>query len=416
MQGPFRVLLAPEPQGVPPCLWWPAVAWCTAVVSPGHVPKSPAASGAAPWALTRVEAHHQVGACGHLGLHLPFPEVVVQPLEAAEINPSLRPRRGQGGPHDGPVHHVHPHHHHLHAPLPREHPRQLVVVGHPGVEGLHVGRPHHVDGEGLGEGVDAEEPQPQADGERPRVEVGDEAADGLAQLSLLRPGFPRVGPEEAHVAPGQDSSQLLLQLPLHGKPVLPARHLPGGFCPGLRGEGNVTWGQKSGFSGVALQARLPVPTPASCRGWHCQPWVSRAGRRDPTCSGDGLWGGSSAPRPTCEDEPLHQPVQGHQLQLLAELLVQRPVGTLARHAAVVHVLAPGGREAVCPALGVAGSVPPPASPPELALLGAQEPSPTPPPLYLLHRRRLLGSGRASGSFLHSAQNLNVSSIFWNMSK
>lgn len=38
------------------------------------------------------------------------------------------------------------------------------------------------------------------------------------------------------------------------------------------------------------------------------------------------------------------------------------------------------------------------------------------PPYLLQRRRLLGSGRASGSFLHSTQNLKVSSIFWNMSK
>uniref|UniRef100_A0A8B9Q1G0 Uncharacterized protein n=1 Tax=Apteryx owenii TaxID=8824 RepID=A0A8B9Q1G0_APTOW len=43
-----------------------------------------------------------------------------------------------------------------------------------------------------------------------------------------------------------------------------------------------------------------------------------------------------------------------------------------------------------------------------------DPPPLPP--YLLHRRRLLGSGRASGSFLHSTQNLKVSSIFWNMSK
>lgn len=295
MQGPLWVLLAPEPQGVPPCLWWPTVAWCMAVVSPGHVPKSPAALGAAPWALTRVEAHHQVGACGQLGLHLPFPEVVVQPLEAAEINPSLRCRRGQGGPHDGPVHHVHPHHHHLHAPLPREHPRQLVVVGHPGVEGLHVGRPHHVDGEGLGEGVDAEKPQPQADGERPRVEIGDEAADGLAQLSLLRPGFPRVGPEEAHVAPRQNSSQFLLQLPLHGKPVLPARHLPGGSCPGLRGEGNVTCGAEKWIFRGGPAGSAACPPPSKLQGVALPALGGQSWEEGPHTLR--LWGGSSAPLP-----------------------------------------------------------------------------------------------------------------------
>lgn len=71
------------------------------------------------------------------------------------------------------------------------------------------------------------------------------------------------------------------------------------------------------------------------------------------------------PCPTCEDEPLHQPIQSHQLQLLAELLVQRPVGTLAHHAAVVHILAPVERGSV-PSHGGAtswpaepGSLPPP---------------------------------------------------------
>lgn len=47
--------------------------------------------------------------------------------------------------------------------------------------------------------------------------------------------------------------------------------------------------------------------------------------------------------PTCEDEPLHQPVKGYQLELFAELFVHRPVGPLALRAAVVHILAPGGR-------------------------------------------------------------------------
>ncbi|KAK0133202.1 Myeloid-associated differentiation marker-like protein 2 [Merluccius polli] len=162
-----------------------------------------------------------------------LPELVVEALVGAEVDPLLGAERRERGPHDGARHHLRPHQDYLHTLVSGEGAVQLVVVRQTGPHGLCLPSPHQVDGERLGVGVQAKDPHPPDHAHRSGEELTGDPPGRLLQVLVVGPGSARMGPDVVHGGAGEEGLQAEGEVSLHGQPVLPPLHLPLGPGPRL---------------------------------------------------------------------------------------------------------------------------------------------------------------------------------------
>lgn len=168
-----------------------------------------------------MKSNHQIRFGRFLLLHHLLPELMVEALIGADVDPLLGAERPQRRPHNGAVHHLRSNHDDLNALVARKHVVELVVVSESGRQRLIVARSHQMDGEGFGAGVEAEQPHSPGYRQGSGEELTADPPQGLSQFFIdgLRPA--RVSPQVLHIFPVYDGIQSWVEISLHDKPVVP---------------------------------------------------------------------------------------------------------------------------------------------------------------------------------------------------